>query len=157
MAEALIDDIGVKPGEGQGIYDAYVVKPPWLPPVYNGLKSLSAYIKDNEEFVRFLDINQAARESVSFGGNVYALPLDTVYIAMGWRQDVFELHKARYKDLYNQDLEPPKTIEELVVVSERLNGFDHNNDGEPDWGFCLSPQTDFFYAFLATVLQTHLR
>ena len=47
--------------------------------------------------------------------------------------------------------------DELVDVSEKLNGFDHNGDGEPDWGFCLTPQTNYFNAFVAPVLQTHLR
>ena len=42
-------------------------------------------------------------------------------------------------------------------MSEKLNGFDHNGDGEPDWGFCLTPQTNYFNAFVAPVLQTHLR
>ena len=49
---------------------------------------------------------------------------------------------------------PPRTIEELASLSERLNGLDHNDDGEPDWGVCLTPQVNYFYAFVAPVLQT---
>jgi len=45
-----------------------------------------------------------------------------------------------------------------VDVSEKLNGkFDYNNDGIADWGFCLTPQTNYFQAFLAPILQTHLQ
>ena len=53
-------------------------------------------------------------------------------------------------------LEPPKTIDDLVLLSEQLNGLDHNDDGIPDWGFCLTPQPNYFYAFAAPVLQTRL-
>ena len=34
--------------------------------------------------------------------------------------------------------------------------FDYNNDGIADWGFCLTPQTNYFQAFLAPIFQTHL-
>lgn len=161
MGAALIDDVGENEDDttGQGIFDAYIVQAPWLPPIYKGLKSLSQYIKDNDEYIQFMDINQASRSAVSFEGEVRALPLDTDYIALGYRQDIFENPdiKNAYYATYGDTLKPPDTIEELVEVSERLNGkFDYNNDGEMDWGFCLTPQTNYFQAFLAPVLQTHL-
>jgi ABC-type glycerol-3-phosphate transport system substrate-binding protein len=159
MAQALIDDVGLNNREdsGQGIYDAYIVQAPWLPPVYEGLKSLSEYIKENEQYIQFMDINQASRSAVSFDGEVRALPLDADYIAMGWRQDVFNKHASEYLEKYGEELKVPTTIDELVDVSEKLNGFDHNGDGEPDWGFCLTPQTNYFNAFVAPVFQTKLR
>lgn len=161
MGPALIADVGENKDDttGQGIYDAYIVQAPWLPPVYKGLKSLSEYIKDNDEYIQFQDINQASRSAVSFDGEVRALPLDTDYIAMGWRQDVFdnEQIKKDYYATWGETLKVPETIDELVDVSEKLNGrHDYNNDGEMDWGFCLTPQTNYFRAFLAPVLQTHL-
>mmetsp|Transcript_29112 Transcript_29112/g.58129 ORF Transcript_29112/g.58129 Transcript_29112/m.58129 type:complete len:1070 (-) Transcript_29112:185-3394(-) len=159
MGQALLDDVGESEDEttGQGIYDAYIVQAPWLPPVYGGLKSLSEYIKLNDEYINFMDINQASRSAVSFDGEVRALPLDADYIAMGWRQDVFNAHKDAYFEKYGEELKVPTTIEELVDVSEKLNGFDHNGDGEGDWGFCLTPQTNYFNAFLSPVMQTHLK
>lgn len=162
MGPALIQDVGENADEmtGEGIYDAYIVQAPWLPPVYKGLKSLSEYIKANDEFIQFSDINQASRSAVSFEGEVRALPLDTDYIALGWRQDVFENPKIKdaYYAKWDVELKVPDTIEEMVEISERLNGnFDFNNDGFMDWGFCLTPQTNYFQAFLAPVLQTHLR
>ena len=86
---------------------------------------------------------------MSFNGTVRALPLDSDYIAIGWRQDVFVKHGI-------SPVKPPETIEELADLSERLNGLDHNGDGEPDWGVCLTPQVNYFYAFVAPVLQTRL-
>jgi hypothetical protein len=76
---------------------------------------------------------------------------------MGWRQDVFTKHAEEYKKKYNEELKVPTTIDELVDVSEKLNGFDHNGDGVPDWGFCLTPQTNYFNAFVAPIFQTRLR
>lgn len=92
MANALVEDVGRNEDDtsGQGIFDAYIVQAPWLPPVYEGLHSLSEYIKADDENINFQDINQASRSAVSFGGEVRALPLDADYIAMGWRQDVFD-------------------------------------------------------------------
>mmetsp|Transcript_1938 Transcript_1938/g.3691 ORF Transcript_1938/g.3691 Transcript_1938/m.3691 type:complete len:1102 (-) Transcript_1938:147-3452(-) len=161
MGDALIEDVGKNEDEttGQGIYDAYIVQAPWLPPVFKGLKSLTQYIKDNDDSINFMDINQASRSAVSFDGEVRALPLDTDYIALGWRQDVFENEKVKndYYATWGEMLKVPDTIEELVDVSEKLNGrHDYNNDGIKDWGFCLTPQTNYFQAFLAPVLQTHL-
>lgn len=161
MADALIADVGLN-GEidsGEGIYDAYIVQAPWLPPVYEGLKSLSESIAEDNEYIDYNDINQASRSAVSFEGEVRALPLDTDYIALGWRQDVFDNEdiKQAYYATYGEPLRVPDTIEELVDVSEKLNGrHDYNGDGEMDWGFCLTPQTNYFQAFLAPVMQTHL-
>lgn len=113
-----------------------------------GLENLTPRIRENADIVNFLDINAASRSAVSFNGTVRALPLDTDYIAIGWRQDAFYKHGI--------DLTPPKTIDELAELSEQLNGLDHNDDGEPDWGVCLTPQVNYFYSFVAPILQTRL-
>jgi len=151
MAEALIQDIGTsdESNSGDGIFDAYIVQGPWIPDVQGGLENLSPRITAVNEYVRYQDINPASRSTVSFNGTTRALPLDTDYIALGWRQDVFKKHGL--------PLTPPKTIEELADLSERLNGLDHNEDGIPDWGFCLTPQVNYFMAFVAPVYQTNLR
>jgi hypothetical protein len=162
MAAALLDDVGANedPTTGQGIYDAYIVQAPWLPPVFQGLESLTQRIKEEDDYINFMDINPASRSAVSFEGEVRALPLDTDYISLGWRQDIFENEqiKSEYFANWREELIVPDTIEELVIVSERLNGrHDYNNDGVMDWGFCLTPQTNYFQAFLAPVLQTNLK
>lgn len=51
------------------------------------------------------------------------------------------------------DVGPPETLEELVAVSEFLKGKDHNGDGIGDWGFCLTPQPNYFTAFLAPLMM----
>jgi len=58
MGDALIQDVGENNDDttGQGIYDAYIVQAPWLPAVFKGLKSLSEYIKNNDEYIDFMDI-----------------------------------------------------------------------------------------------------
>jgi hypothetical protein len=75
-----------------------------------------------------------------------------------WLFSFFRPDTGRYYATWGDELTVPDTIEELVIVSERLNGrHDYNNDGVDDWGFCLTPQTNYFQAFLAPVLQTHMR
>ena len=61
-----------------------------------------------------------------------------------------------YSTNMDSPLPPPKTIEELADLAEALNGLDHNDDGEPDWGVCLTPQVNYFYAFVAPLLQSKL-
>ena len=117
----------------------------------NGLENLTPLIRKNADTVKFLDINPASRSAVSFNGTVRALPLDLDYIAIGWRQDVF------YKHNVPPELSPPRTVQDLADLAEMLNGLDHNNDGEGDWGICLTPQVNYFYAFVAPILQTALR
>jgi len=132
--------------EGGGIHDAYIVQAPWIPTVVDGLENLSPRIADTPS-IDWYDVSSISRQVVQFNSSVRALPLDTDNIALGYRQDVFER--------YNLSL--PETLEELAEVSEFLNGKDHNGDGQPDFGFCLSPQPNYFYAFAAPIFQTTRR
>lgn len=77
--------MGAQGSAGAGIYDAYIVQAPWLPPIVDGLVNLSPRITATPE-INWLDVNPESRQSVSFNGTVRALPLDTDYIAFGWRQ-----------------------------------------------------------------------
>jgi len=157
MAQALLEDVGSNddPNSGQGIYDAYIVQGPWVPQSYLGLKSLNNLIKANQDVIRFDDINSASRAAVTYGGSVVALPLDSDNIAAAYRQDLMNKYQEWYQDTYNEPLLPPNTIEEMVTISERINGQDHDGDGEPDWGFCLTPQTNYFQAFLAPIFTVN--
>lgn len=132
--------------EGGGIHDAYIVQAPWIPTVVDGLENLSPRISTTPE-IDWYDVSSIAREVVQFDNSVRALPLDTDNIALGWRKDIFDRH----------GISPPETLEELATVSERLNGLDHNGDGIPDFGFCLSPQPNYFYAFAAPIFYTSRR
>jgi len=157
MAQALLEDVGSNddPNSGQGIYDAYIVQGPWVPQSYLGLKSLNNLIKANQDVIRFDDINSASRAAVTYGGSVVALPLDSDNIAAAYRQDLMNKYQEWYQDTYNEPLLPPNTIEEMVTISERINGQDHDGDGVPDWGFCLTPQTNYFQAFLAPIFTVN--
>jgi len=130
-------------GTGQNIFDAYIVQPPWLPKVFPLLDDLTPWVREHPS-LDWTDVNAATRQVVTWNSTVRALPLDTDYIAMGLRQDVLDAHGESV----------PQTIEELVAFSERMSGRDHNGDGEPDWGICLTPQVNYFMAFAAPLLQT---
>lgn len=132
--------------EGAGVYHGYIVQAPWLPAVQDGLENLSPLIARTQA-LNWLDINSMSRQSVSFDNTVRALPLDVDYVAIGWRQDVFDAHGKS----------PPETLEELAELSEYFNGRDHNGDGAPDWGFCLTPKTNYLMAFVAPFFQTTQR
>ncbi|CAK0876943.1 unnamed protein product [Prorocentrum cordatum] len=151
MQAALEADVGVLytasngatfSSEGAGIYDSYIVQAPWIPAIVDGLENLSPRIAQTPS-LDWLDVNSMSRQIVSFDNTVRALPLDVDYIAFGWRADVFE----------RWGKSPPETLEELVELSEFFNGKDHNNDSVADWGFCLTPQPNYFYAFVAPVMQ----
>jgi len=154
MQAALESDVGVKYNtgdgarfveEGAGIYDSYIVQAPWMPAIEDGLEDLRERIAAPGNSVNWLDINPQSRQIMSYNGSVRALPLDVDYIAVGYREDVFQRHGK----------EPPKTMEELVALSEFFSGKDHNNDGVPDWGFCLTPQPNYFYAFVTPIMQRY--
>jgi hypothetical protein len=157
MAKALLEDVGSNddPDSGQGIYDAYIVQGPWVPAAYMGLKSLNKLIKANQDVIRFDDINSASRAAASYGGSVVALPLDSDNIAAAYRQDLLNKYQSWYQEKFNEPLLPPNTIEEMLTISERINGQDHDGDGVADWGFCMTPQTNYFQAFLAPIFTVN--
>ena len=62
MAGDLLDDIGANGLGGAGIFDGYVVQPPWLPEIYPGLESLSPRIAEANAYVRWLDVNAPSRQ-----------------------------------------------------------------------------------------------
>lgn len=157
MAKALLEDVGSNdnPDSGQGIYDSYILQGPWVPEIYMGLKSLNKLIKDSQDVIRFDDINSASRAAVSYGGSVVALPLDSDNIAAAYRQDLLNKYQSWYQDKFNEPLRPPNTIDEMVIMSERISGQDHDGDGVADWGWCLTPQTNYFQAFLAPIFSVN--
>jgi ABC-type glycerol-3-phosphate transport system substrate-binding protein len=74
---------------GAGIFTSYVVQSPWLPAIVNGLENLSPYIAEHPS-IRWTDVNPALRDAVSFSSSVRALPLDSDYVALGYRQDIYD-------------------------------------------------------------------
>ena len=157
MAGAILDDVGSNddPTSGQGIYDAYIVQGPWVPQVHEGLLALNDLIKANQDVIRFDDINSASRNAVTYGGEVVALPLDSDNIAIGYRQDLMNKYAKWYQDTFGEELKAPNTVEEMLTISERINGLNHTDDGEAGWGFCLTPQTNYFQAFLAPIMTVN--
>ena len=130
-----------------------------IPDVAANLADLSSRIREDSNVIKFTDINQASRNAVTYNGTVRALPLDTDYIVIGWREDSFAKHKIG--DTFGKgrvnDMVPPATIDDLADLAEYLNHKDHNDDQKGDWGICLTPQVNYFYAFVAPIYQTHLK
>ena len=144
MQQFLLDDVGTTAGTGQNVYDAYITQAPWIPAIQENLQDMSPWIAESPRLLSLWNtMNPTSKQSISYNGAVRAVPMDTDYIALGYRSDLL----ARYGKI------PPNTLEEMVELSEFLNGKDHNGDGEPDWGFCLTPQPNYFYAFVAPILQ----
>eukprot|EP00808_Paulinella_micropora_P018061 g22921.t1 len=127
---------------GAGVYDAYIVQAPWLPAVENDLENLGPMIGSTPQ-IGWSDISEIARQSLTWNNTVRALPLDSDYVALGYRADVF----AKWGK------SPPETLQELAELSEFFNGKDHNDDGIPDFGFCLTAQVNYYMAFVAPFLQ----
>lgn len=90
------------------------------------------------------NVNEASKNALSYDGSIKGVPMDTDYVAFGYRSDVF---------LWNDVPNPPESLEQLVDIAEQLNGKDHNHDGVADWGFCLTGQVNYFYAFVGSILQ----
>jgi len=128
------------------IYDGYIVQSIWLAAVYPGLDNLSPRIAETPE-IAWNDVNAGSRDIITFSSGIPALPLDTDYVSFGYRQDLLDKH----------GLQPPQTLQEMVKQSEFFNGKDHNGDGVPDWGFCLTAQPNYFYVFVAPFLQQSTR
>jgi hypothetical protein len=55
----------------------------------DGLENLSPFIAAYPE-MRWNDVNAALRDAVSFSNSVRALPLDSDYVAVAYRQDVYD-------------------------------------------------------------------
>mmetsp|Transcript_72452 Transcript_72452/g.172699 ORF Transcript_72452/g.172699 Transcript_72452/m.172699 type:complete len:1395 (+) Transcript_72452:123-4307(+) len=131
--------------EGAGIYDVYHIQPTFLPPVMPNIENLSPWIRDYLNELRWSDVNPLSRKAVVFNGSVRALPLDTDYVAWGYREDL----------LVKFGLDKPETLEEVVEVAEALHGRDLDEDGEEgDFGMCINqdswPILAVFLPFMAT-------
>ena len=63
----------------------------------------------------------------SFGGKIYAVPIDSDVLSVYYRADILE------KD----GVAPPKTWDEYLDIAKKYNGQDLNGDGVADYGSCI--------------------
>ncbi|HIC96553.1 TPA: extracellular solute-binding protein [Candidatus Bipolaricaulota bacterium] len=107
------------------------------------------------------DILPVYRERIaSWAGVVYSVPLDGDLHIAYYRKDCIENpeYQAAFKAKYGYDLRPPKTWQEYRDIAEfftlnpetgKLEGWDWDGDGEPEWGFVeamrKAGQADWFF------------
>jgi multiple sugar transport system substrate-binding protein len=109
-----------------------------LPDFIPYLVPLDDFIKDPATNPAWDDVLPAFKEKiVSWGGSVYALPLDGDTHSLFYRRDIFENkdNQAKFKAKYNYDLKVPDTMEQLRDVAEFFTGWDWNGDGKTDYGW----------------------
>jgi multiple sugar transport system substrate-binding protein len=114
---------------GTNAYDAFLFAPSWIvdfaPAGY--IEDLTPRIQADSA-LEWDDVAPFFRDFNSYDGKVYSIPLDG------------DMHMVYYRtDLLEQaGLEPPKTWDDYLNIAKTFNGQDLNNDGEPDYGSCIS-------------------
>jgi multiple sugar transport system substrate-binding protein len=75
--------------------------------------------------------------SATYEGKIYTIPLDGDFHMVYYRTDLLE----------QEGLEPPKTWDDYLAIAKTFNGKDLNEDGEPDYGSCISkaPQQQSYW------------
>jgi len=113
-------------------------------------EDLTDYIASDTDII-FTDILPIFRTTLaSYDNRIYTVMFDGNIHSLFYRADILEAN----------DWEVPPTIEELIEQASALNGTDLNEDGEPDYGFCINfgevTSRDGMYAntVLAPFLQT---
>lgn len=124
---------------GTNSYDAFVFAPQWMvdyiTPGY--LEDLTDRVNADED-IQWEDVAPFFRDfSATYEGNIYTIPLDGDFHMVYYRTDLLE----------QEGLEPPKTWDEYLSIAETFNGQDLNDDGEPDYGSCISkaPQQQSYW------------
>lgn len=87
------------------------------------------------------DIVPAYRQYLSWGGELYATPLDGDCTMMDYRKDVLSnpAHQSKFKTEYGYDLPvPPKTWKEFLDVSKFFTGWDWSGTGKPGYGEAIA-------------------
>jgi multiple sugar transport system substrate-binding protein len=115
---------------GTNSYDGYVFAPQWMGDYVTPgfLMDLTEWV-NSDEHVAWLDIGPFFRDfSASYQGSVYAIPLDGDFHMVYYRSDL----------LNAADIQPPATWDDYLAIAEQFHGQDLNEDGEADYGSCIS-------------------
>lgn len=84
------------------------------------------------------DILPVYRERIAtWGGKIYAIPLDGDNHIFYYRKDALEnpKYQAKFKEKYGYDLPvPPRTWEQVRDIAEFFNGWDWDHDGHVEYG-----------------------
>ena len=140
---------------GASIYDAYMVRSNWLPPLMDSdlVESLNTNIQGTPG-MNWADILPAVKtlSTVQQNGSAHVgmLPIDADYWMVVQREDL----RVQYGRV------TPTTMEELVTEAEFFHGKDLNSDGQSDYGICVNLLTyqpwiaSVLYFIVAPYLQT---
>ncbi len=132
---------------GTNSFDAFVFAPQWMVDyvVPGYLEDLTPRI-NADEAVEWDDIAPFFRDfSASFGGKIYTIPLDGDFHIGYYRTDLMD--------------SPPQTWDEYLARAAEFHGQDLNDDGDPDYGSCISKKRGaqaywFIYTVGASLIQS---
>jgi len=115
---------------GTNSYQAFVFDPQWMgdfvTPGY--LEDLSPRVTA-DPVLQWDDVGPFFRDfSATYQGKVYAIPLDGDFHMVYYRKDIFE----------RDSVTPPQTWDDYLAIAEQYQGKDLNEDGQGDYGSCIS-------------------
>lgn len=126
----LFQNILTDAATGTNSFDAWVFAPQWLVDF-----AIPGYVEDltdrvnNDPDIAWDDVAPFFRDfSATYEGTIRAIPLDGDFHMVYYRTDVLEA----------AGLEPPQTWDDYLAVAAAVNGQDMNEDGEADYGSCIS-------------------
>jgi multiple sugar transport system substrate-binding protein len=115
---------------GTNSFDAFVFAPQWMVDYVTPgfLEDLTERVR-GDEALQWDDVAPFFRDfSSTYQGRVYTIPLDGDFQMVYYRSDLLEA----------EGLEPPNTWEDYLATAETFHGRDINDDGEGDYGSCIS-------------------
>lgn len=113
---------------GTNSFTLYTMSSSWL-----GSFAGQGYFQDLTSLVptypglEWSDVVPVMQANSSFGGKIYAIPMDSDVLSVYYRTDI----------LGKDGVAPPKTWDEYLKIAEKYQGKDLNGDGTPDYGSCI--------------------
>jgi multiple sugar transport system substrate-binding protein len=111
---------------GTNAFDAWVFAPQWMVDYI-----VPGYVEDltdritGDAALEWEDVAPFFRDfSASYGGRIYTIPLDGDFHMGYYRSDLIDT--------------PPATWDEYLALAAEWHGKDLNDDGDPDYGSCIS-------------------
>ena len=134
---------------GSEFYDVYTVQSPFMLDFVSGLQDLTDMIR-SDEYLQWEDMFAVVRETqATFQSRAWCIPIDQDMMMLHYREDV----RTRL------GLPVPETWEDVISFAEAAHGQDMNDDGTPDFGFCVPTSPRSFHKFnfvtvFASIIQT---
>jgi multiple sugar transport system substrate-binding protein len=113
---------------GTNAFTLYTMSSSWL-----GSFAGQGYFQDLTSLVptypglQWDDVVPVMQSNSSFGGKIYAVPIDSDVLSVYYRTDI----------LGKDGVAPPKTWADYLTIAKKYQGQDLNGDGTPDYGSCI--------------------